>query len=70
MALLGFLFVSYQGCNSSYEGIVADRELLIAKNQEQISWTLAFVLVAVLFWNFIAILILRSAQHSKKDSSG
>ena len=66
-ALLGFLSVSYQGCNSSYADIVENRSFLVARNHEQISAIMFFVLVAVLFWNLIALLILNSAQHGKKE---
>ena len=64
-ALLGFLSVSYQSCgHTTYESIVESRSYLVAKNHEQISAILFYVVVAVLFWNLIALLILRSAQHS------
>ena len=66
-ALLGFLSVSYQGCGKSYADIVASRGYLLLKNQEQISAILFYVVVAVLFWNLIALLILRSARHSKNE---
>ena len=65
-ALLGFLSVSYRGCNESYESIIARREYLIAINQQQLSAILFYIVVAVLFWNFIGILILRSGQRDKK----
>ena len=66
-ALLGFLSVSYQGCGKSYADIVADRNFLVAKNHEQISAILFYVVVAVLFWNLIALLILRSTHHGKNE---
>jgi hypothetical protein len=66
-ALLGFLSVSYQGCGKSYADIVASREYLVARNHEQISAILFYVLVAVLFWNLIALLILRSAQYGRSE---
>jgi uncharacterized iron-regulated membrane protein len=61
-ALLGFLSVSYQGCDKSYADIVQNREYLVAKNHEQISAILFYIVVAILFWNLIALLILRSAR--------
>jgi hypothetical protein len=61
-ALLGFLSVTYRGCGESYESIVAHREFLVAKNHEQISAILFYIVVAILFWNLIALLILRSAR--------
>lgn len=66
-ALLGFLSVSYKGCGKSYADVVASRTYLVAKNQEQISAILFYIVVAVLFWNLIALLILRSAQRGKQE---
>jgi hypothetical protein len=70
-ALLGFLSVSYfQSCNRmTYADIVESREYLVAKNQQQISAILFYIVIAVLFWNFIGLLILRSAQKDKNGSS-
>ncbi len=65
-ALLGFVSVSYRGCNrTTYEEIVQSRQYLIQKNQEQISSTLFFILVAVLFWDVIVLLILKYAQNGE-----
>ena len=66
-ALLGFLSVSYQGCGKSYADIVASRGYLVAKNQEQLSAILFYVVVAILFWNLIALLILRSVQKDRSE---
>ena len=66
-ALLGFLSVSYRGCNESYESIIEHREHLVTINQQQISAILFYIVAAVLFWNLIGILILRSAQRSNKE---
>ncbi len=68
-ALLGFVSVSYQGCNRiTYEQIVQSRGYLVAKNQEQISSVLLHILVAVVFWNIIVILILKYAQNGRNES--
>jgi len=68
-ALLGFVSVSYQGCNwITYEQIVQSRGYLVAKNQEQISSVLLYILVAVVFWNVIVILILKYAQNGRNES--
>jgi hypothetical protein len=64
-ALLGFLSISY-GCNS-YESIIAHRSFLVSVNQQQIAAILFYVVIAVLFWNLIGLLILRSAQHGNKE---
>ena len=59
-ALLGFVSVSYRSCDrSTYAEIVASRGYLVAKNQEQISSVLLYILAAVVFWNLVALLILR-----------
>ena len=65
-ALLGFLSVSYRGCNESYESIIAHRDFLVSINQNQISAILFYTVIAVLFWNLVALLILRPAQRGKK----
>jgi len=59
-ALLGFVSVSYRSCDrSTYAEIVASRGYLVAKNQEQIASILLYILAAVVFWNLVALLILR-----------
>jgi hypothetical protein len=68
-ALLGFVSVSYQGCNRmTYEEIVQNRNYLVEKNQEQISSVLLYILVAVVFWNVIVLLILKYAQNGGNKS--
>jgi hypothetical protein len=68
-ALLGFVSVSYRSCErTNYAEIVASRGYLVEKNQEQISSVLISMLVAVLFWNLVALLLLRYA-HDGRDRS-
>lgn len=68
-ALLGFVSVSYQSCDrTTYAEIVESRGYLVEKNQEQISSILLSILVAVLFWNLVALLMLRFA-HDGRDGS-
>src|SRR5258708_2355131 len=64
-ALLGFVSVSYRGCNKTYEQIVESRSYLIQKNQEQISSVLFSILIAVLFWDVIVLLALKYAQNRR-----
>jgi len=62
-ALLGFVSVSYQSCDrTTYTEIVASRGYLVEKNQEQLSSILLYILFAVVFWNLVALLILRLAH--------
>jgi hypothetical protein len=58
-ALLGFISVSYRGCNlQEYEKIVAERSYLVSKSQQQISASLTYVVWAVFAWSaLIAILL-------------
>ncbi|HEU5457532.1 MAG TPA: hypothetical protein VFU68_02830 [Terracidiphilus sp.] len=66
-ALLGFLTVSYyRSCGpSTYERVITNREYLVQINQEQIASVLGYILFAVVFWNVMGILILKSAQHPR-----
>jgi hypothetical protein len=68
-ALLGFVSVSYQGCNrTTYEEIVQNRSYLVEKNQEQISSVLLYILAAVVFWDVIVLLILKYAKKGRNES--
>jgi hypothetical protein len=68
-ALLGFVSVSYRGCNrTTYEEIVQNRKYLVEKNQEQISTALLSTLVAVLFWDVIVLLILKYPHNGRNAS--
>ena len=68
-ALLGFVSVSYQGCNrTTYEQIVQNRSYLVEKNQEQISSVFLYILAAVVFWDVIVLLILKYAQKVRNES--
>ena len=70
-ALLGFLSVSYQSCGrSTYGEIVQNRGYLVQKNQQQISSTLDFIVDAVVVWNILVVLVLKSAQASRNEPSG
>jgi hypothetical protein len=72
-ALLGFVSVSYRGCNrQEYEKIVADRSYLVSKGQEQISASLTHVVWAVFAWcALIATLVAieRRFDHRAASSS-
>lgn len=62
-ALLGFVSVSYRSCDrTTYKEIVASRGYLVEKNQEQLSSILLYILFAVVFWNLVALLLLRFAR--------
>ncbi len=69
-AFLGFVSVSYWGCGlTSYAAVVRSREYLVQKNQEQLSSVLFFICVAILFWDAVAILILkyRYVPHARSQ---
>ena len=66
-ALLGFVSVSYVGCDrTSYEKIIQNRNYLGAKNHEQISSTLLAIAIAILAWNVIVLLILKFGHAHKQ----
>jgi hypothetical protein len=58
-AVLGFVSVSYRGCNKQeYEKIIADRAYLVSKNQDQVSASLTHVIWAVFAWCALVVLLL------------
>lgn len=57
-AFLGFVSVSYEGCNLNYELVVRTRWYLVRKSQEQISSILLWTVAAVLVWDLILLLLL------------
>ncbi len=67
-AFLGFVSVSYRGCEMSYEEIVKERSYLIQKNQEQISLILLWIMAALLFWDLVILLALRFGRTSSQAS--
>jgi hypothetical protein len=60
-ALAGFLSVKYQSCGRSYATVIASREYLIGKNQEQMAAACFFVMVALMAWG-IVVLVSLTAQ--------
>jgi len=63
-ALLGFVSVSYYGCDrETYAKIVESRSYLVEKNQAQISSTLMSIVVAVLVWDALILLATKIAQR-------
>ena len=55
-ALGGFFSVSFRSCSKvTYVQIIADRSYLVAKNQEQLSTSLSYVVIALLLWGLIIL---------------
>lgn len=71
-ALLGFISVSYRGCNlQEYEKIVAERSYLVSKSQQQISASLTHVVWAVFAWSaLVAILLAVKRRFDHRTVSG
>jgi hypothetical protein len=73
-AVLGFVSVSYRGCNmQEYEKIIADRSYLVSKNQDQISASLIHVMWAVFGWCVLVAILLavkRRFDHRTASSLG
>jgi hypothetical protein len=58
-AVLGFVSVSYRGCNTQeYEKIIVNRSYLISKSQDQISASLGHVMWAVFAWCVLVSILL------------
>jgi len=67
-ALVGFFSVSFRGCSrTTYDQIIADRSYLVAKNQEQLSTSLSYIVIALLLWG---IIILGAFIINKKHKIG
>lgn len=55
-ALVGFFSVSFRSCTKvTYVQIIADRSYLVAKNQEQLSTSLSYIVIALLLWGLIIL---------------
>jgi hypothetical protein len=55
-ALGGFFSVSFRSCSKeTYVRIIADRSYLVAKNQEQLSTSLSYIVIALLLWGLIIL---------------
>ncbi|MCK4881715.1 MAG: hypothetical protein KAR31_12535 [Candidatus Omnitrophica bacterium] len=58
-ALAGFFSVSFRSCSvDTYEKIICNRSYLIARNQEQISATLFYIVIALFVLSVIVLLVL------------
>lgn len=67
-AILAFTSVSYETCDvDTYERAIQNRDYLIQRNQQQLSRTLLFLLIAVLFWDLVVVFALKYAQ-SRRDN--
>jgi len=53
-ALFGFFSVSFRSCSrDTFDKIIAERAYLVAKNQEQLSSSLFYIVIALLVWGLI-----------------
>ncbi|MCJ7773275.1 MAG: hypothetical protein MUP22_09100 [Desulfobacterales bacterium] len=68
-AMAGFFSVSFRSCSKqTYANIIADRSYLIAKNQEQLSTSLTYIVIALFVWGVIvlgALMVGRSHKVKK-----
>lgn len=66
-ALGGFFSVSFRSCSKgTYAKIIAERSYLVAKNQEQLSTSLLYIVIALLLWGIIilgALLLIKKQQN-------
>ncbi len=70
-ALVGFFSVSFRSCSKdTYVKIIADRSYLVAKNQEQLSTSLSYIVIALLVWGFIILGAFIINKNQKIGESG
>lgn len=63
-AVLGFVSVSYRGCNTQeYEKIIVDRAYLVSKSQDQVSASLIHVIWAVFAWCALVVILLAAKRR-------
>lgn len=65
-AMAGFFSVSFRSCSrQTYAKIIAERSYLIAKNQEQLSTSLTYIVIALFVWGVIVLGALMVSRSSK-----
>ena len=67
-ALVGFLSVDYQACDTNYAKVVASRSYLVNKNQEQIRAACLFLMLALLVWGVIVLAGLATRKENLPSS--
>lgn len=56
-ALIGFLSVSYKTCDvDTYQKIIKNRSYIIGKNQEQLSKTFDYIVIALVIWMLVIMI--------------
>jgi hypothetical protein len=66
-SLLGFLTVTYVGCQAdTYQKVVASRGYLEGKNAEQISASLTHIMWAVFAWGLLLAILLAVKQRIER----
>lgn len=70
-ALVGFFSVSFRSCSKeTYVQIIADRSYLVAKNLEQLSTSLSYIVIALLLWGLIILGAFIINRNHKIGESG
>jgi hypothetical protein len=70
-ALVGFFSVSFRSCSKeTYVQIIADRSYLVVKNQEQLSTSLSYIVIALLLWGLIILGAFIINRNHKIGESG
>ena len=65
-AMAGFFSVSFRSCSKqTYAKIIAERSYLIAKNQEQLSMSLTYIVIALFIWGVIVLGTLMVSRNGK-----
>jgi hypothetical protein len=65
-AMAGFFSVSFRSCSKqTYAKIIAERSYLIAKNQEQLSTSLTYIVIALMAWGIVLLSALMVGENRK-----
>jgi hypothetical protein len=70
-SLVGFFSVSFKTCGTdTYAKVIADRAYLVAKNREQVTTSLNYIIAALIVWGLILLVPLAIIKRSKPTSGG
>ena len=70
-SLVGLFSVSFKTCGTdTYAQVIADRAYLMAKNREQVTTSLNYIIAALIVWGLILLVPLVAIKRSKPASGG
>lgn len=67
-AIAGAFSVSFPGCDTTYRMLLENRALLLARNQEQVSTSFFYTVVALLACGFVVLGVLIASRRRSQGS--